>query len=205
MDNIKKQKPKYDAIVFDFDNTLCNINIFTSGIKMCDINETDKTIKINDSYKAINTFFNDYAELSIIFLDLKCKGVKLIIASFGNLEIIRKITDLAFPLMFDYILTSDNIDEEAKSGTVMKFMRHIVDITCPRFYGKNIMIKTIIDKYNITDPSKILLFDDDYSNTVCSSSMKIDSYNNPIHGINSRLLIRHIYNQSGGMRYIKFI
>lgn len=197
-------KTKYEVIIFDFDNTLCNINIFTSGVKIDDINEKDKTVKIGDNFRTINTLFNDYADLVYIFTNLKCKKVKLVIASFGNIHIINKLLNIAFKGLFDYVLTSDNIDEESKSGYITKVFRHIVDPSCPRFYGKNVMIKAIIDKYNINDPSKILFFDDDYSNATCSNHMKIHSHNNTKYGINAKLLMELIFikgQNGGGKRY----
>lgn len=187
-------KPKYDVIIFDFDSTLCNINVYRSNIKLEDIDEKNKTVKIDNAFRSTNTLFNDYTDIVNIFADLKSKGVKLVIASFGNLQIITKIINIAFPNTFDYILTTDNVDEEANIGYIAKIFRHIIDPLCPRFYGKNIMIKTIMNKFNISDPSKIMFFDDDYSNTACSSAyMKINSHNNTTHGITAKLLSDFVY------------
>mgnify|MGYP006094030839 CR=1 FL=1 len=198
-------KTPYRVIIFDFDNTLCNMNIFTSGIQLDDIDEKNKTVKIGNNFRTINTLFNDYSDLICIFTNLKCKGVKLVIASFGNILIITKLLNIAFTGLFDYIVTSDNIDEESRSGYVMKVFRHIVDPLCPRFYGKNLMIRTIMDKYNINNPHEVLFFDDDYSNATCSNHMKIHSHNNTRHGINSKLLMDTIFikeKMSGGKRYV---
>ncbi|QKF94103.1 HAD-superfamily phosphatase subfamily IIIC [Fadolivirus algeromassiliense] len=206
MDNFK---PKYDILVFDFDNTLCNMNINLMGAKTTDINEKDQTLKLNGNYKSLNTLFNDYSELVVIFTDLKKKGVKLCIASFGDFTVIKRVLSISFPNTFDYILTTDNIDAESNTGFIMKLFRHIIDPMCPRYYGKNIMLKTIIDKFNIQDPTKILFLDDDYSNAACSSFTKVHYHNNTKHGITSKLLIDLVYdkNQSGGKHgsYIRYV
>lgn len=199
-------KPKYDIVVFDFDNTLCNMNINIMGITVKDINERDKTVNLNDSYKTINTLINDYNEILEIFTDLKKKGVKLCIASFGDSVVIEKILSIAFPGLFDYILASDNIDKESNDGFVMKIFRHIVDPICPRFYGKNIMLRTIVNKYNVYNNNSILFLDDDYSNAACSGYMNVKYFNNAKHGITAKLLKELIYGiQDGGNPDRQFI
>lgn len=199
----KTLKPKYSVLVFDFDNTLSNTNINASGVTVGDINEKDKTIKIIDSIKPLISLFNDYHKTLKIFKDLKSKGVKLIIASFGYIDNIKKILNIVYPNIFDYILTTDNIDEESGIRNII-ISRYIVDSTCPRLYGKNIMLETIIKKFNISDPSQILFFDDDYSNAVCSGNIKVNYYNNSSNGITAKLLIDRIYLkvQDGGKRYV---
>lgn len=186
-------KSKYDLIIFDFDNTLCNINLFTLGIKINDINENNKTIKINNKIVLISTIFNNYDELIKIFKILKKQNIKLCIASLGFFDIISKIINISFPNYFSCILTSDNIDKYTGKKN-FKFYRYLADPKCPKFYGKNVMIQALMDKFKIKDPSKILFFDDDYNNAICSvNAMKIHSYNNTINGINSKLLTSLIF------------
>ena len=184
--------PKYELIIFDFDNTLCNINSYTSNITLYNINENNKTVIVNGIICHISELFNDYYDLLEIFIDLKNKDIKLIIASFGKLEIISKLITVAFGTLFDDIITSDNIDEKAQKS-IPKISRHIIDMSCPKFYGKNIMIKVIMNKYNINEASKVIFFDDDYSNFYCSNNIKVYSVNNTKQGITSKLLIKSIY------------
>lgn len=181
-------KSKYKVIIFDFDNTLSNKNLFLLGIKLKDIDEKNKIIKINNQWINITNIFNDYNKLSKIFIFLKKQNVKLCIASFGSLPIIIKIINICFPKLFDYVITPDNIDDESKQKNMIIF-RHIIDSSCSSLYSKNIMIKTIMNKYNIKDPKNILFFDDDSNNSNCSKNiLKIHSYNNSKNGITAKLL-----------------
>lgn len=193
---------KYKLIIFDFDNTLCNINTFVSKIKLEDINKNNKTIIVHGIIKHISSLFNDYNDLTRIFANLKNIGVKLSIASFGNLDVISKILEIAFPNLFDYILTPDNIDKETNMH-IIKNSRYIVDLNCSKMYGKNIMIQTIMKKCNITNPTNVLFLDDDYNNVNCSLSMEIDSYNNTIFGITAQLLIDLIYRKRSDIKCYK--
>ena len=193
---------KYKLIIFDFDNTLCNINTFVLKIKLEDINKNNKTIIVHGIIKHISSLFNDYNDLTRIFANLKNIGVKLSIASFGNLDVISKILEIAFPNLFDYILTPDNIDKETNMH-IIKNSRYIVDLNCSKMYGKNIMIQTIMKKCNITNPTNVLFLDDDYNNVNCSLSMEIDSYNNTIFGITAQLLIDLIYRKRSDIKCYK--
>lgn len=202
---------KYEVIIFDFDNTLCNLNLFLLKVTPSDINEINKTIKINNKVIYLNKIFNDYHELFNIFNILKRQNVKLCIASFGLFNIINKIINIVFPNIFDYILTSDNIDSELQKK-IPKVFRHLLDLKCPLLYGKNLMIKTIMKKFNVTEPHKVLFFDDDFNNSDCSAKfLKINSYNNTNKGITADLLKLVIFNnkQTGGITrrkifYLKF-
>lgn len=185
-------KPRYKIVIFDFDNTLCNINTFIAGIKPGDINEKRKSVIIFDQEVPISRLFNDYDMLLILFNDLKTKGVRLCIASFGNINVINKMLGIAFPRIFDYILTSDNISYETNSIVPIIF-RHIVDVGCPNFYGKNIMIKRIMDKFSENDPSNVLFFDDDKSNSHCSQQLNVNFCHNKKSGITFGLLNKLCY------------
>jgi HAD superfamily phosphatase (TIGR01681 family) len=184
---------KYKIVIFDFDNTLCNINLYTSFVKLDDINETNKTIMINNNIISIYNIFNDFHDISKIFMDLKKREIKLVIASFGDIKIITKIINTAFPNIFDYILTPDNINNEVPNKYIITIFRHIIDPQCPKFYGKNIMIKKIMQKFNFYDPSKILFFDDDYSNFTCATYLNINAYNNTKKGVTAKILMENIY------------
>lgn len=203
-------KSKYKVIIFDFDNTLCNINLFRKGVKLRHINECDKTVIIDNKYVNVYTLFNDYDLLVELFNKLKQQNVKLCIASFACINIVNKILKIAFPGIFDYVITSDNIDDEANT-LVLKIFRHTIDILCPRFYGKNIMIKTIMNKFNIDNPSEIFFFDDDYSNLVCATNyIKVHGYNNNTNGINAQMFKKLVFTNddlNGGSQkqYIKYV
>lgn len=167
----------YKIIVFDFDKTLSNTNIHSEGIQFDDIDSHNKTIKINNQIKPLASIFNDYNEIHKLLNGLKNRGVILCIASFGDLNIIKKITDTLFPNIFDYIITPDNVKQET-GKYVLIIKRHIVDVSCPFLYGKNIMIKKIMDKFKINNPSDILFIDDDFSNARCANNIQVNSYNN---------------------------
>ena len=192
-------KHKYDIVILDFDNTLCNSNLYELCIKINDIDKIKKLVKINNKYRHVSSLFNNYDQLICIFNDLKKRNVKLCIATLNYLKLITKMVNTAFPNIFDYILTPDNIDIE--SGTnVTKITRFLIDSSCPRFYGKNVMIKTIMKKFNINDPSKIIFFDDDCNNTKCAQScINIDIINNDKTGITSNLLLSTLYQKKNNI------
>jgi hypothetical protein len=161
-----------------------------------DIDISSKTVKIRGNSVRVEVLFNNYKELLCIFQDLKKKGVKLCVASLNFLSTVQKMTNLAFPNIFEYFLTPDNIDEESNSY-VFKLYRFIIDTQCPKYYGKNIMIKTIMKKYNLTDPSKIIFFDDDYSNTTCARDcLGIKVVNNNKSGVTANLLNSLLYEKN---------
>jgi len=197
----------YNIIIFDFDNTLCRINIHLLQVTTYDIDDKNKTIKINNKIIPLKELFNNYDELLTTLQTIKNQGTKLCIASFGNIDNINKIINIMFPNIFDYVLTSDNINKEANQYVFM-IARHIIDLSCPSFYGKNIMIRTIMKKFNINDPRTVLFFDDDSSNTICAKKINIRSHNNINTGINSDIIKKLIYNdtsQTGGKyKYIKY-
>lgn len=193
---------KYRIVIFDFDNTLCRYNVYGFNLRLNDIN--DRTIKIDEKIYNIEILFNDYNKLVNIFKNLKKNGVKICIASFGRYDIIQKIVDKAFPGIFDYILTPDNIDKETNKKYI-KIFRHLVDFKCPDFYGKNMMIKKIMEKFNVNDPKKIIFFDDDYSNFSCSKKyIGIDSYNNSTVGINATLLEDLLFGDPRQNKFVKY-
>ena len=168
---------KYKIIVFDFDNTLSNMNIHLAGVKLNDIDSENKTIKINNQIKPLISIFTDYNDIHKLLKSLKIHGIISCIASFGSLDNIQKITDALFPNIFDYIITPDNVMEET-GKYVLIIKRHIMDPSCPSLYGKNIMLQKIMDKFKIDNPSDILFIDDDSNNTQCAKNINIDTYNN---------------------------
>lgn len=194
---------KYNIIIFDFDNTLCNRNVHLLNVNLNDINVMNQTIKLNNEYIHLKDLFNKYDELILLLKDFKNQGVKLCIASFGSIDTINKIINIMFPNIFDYIITPDNVAKEANKYVFM-ISRHIVDLSCPSFYGKNIMINTIMKQFNITDPTTVLFFDDDSSNTLCSKKLNIVSHNNNPNGITVDMLKNIVSYQNGGHRYIKY-
>lgn len=190
---------KYKVIIFDFDDTLSNINIHTQGVLLKDIDATNKTIKINNQIIPLQDIFNDYQLIYNLLKDLKKNNIKLCIASFGDLDNIKKITDILFPNIFDYIITPDNVHQET-GKFVLIVKRHIIDMTCPSSYGKNIMIKKIMDKFKITNPSEILFLDDDYSNAQCSKNIGVHGYNNK-SGITFDLLNKLLHSKNNYINY----
>jgi HAD superfamily phosphatase (TIGR01681 family) len=183
---------KYKVIIFDFDNTLCNMNIYRAGIELMDIDNYEKTVRIGGVVRPLETLFNNYIELYSIFCDLKQAGVKLCIASFGSFDLIKKILDCMFYGQFDYILTSDTVIQETNKFIIM-VQRHIVDLACPSFYGKNIMLKRIMDKFDVYDPHHVLFFDDDESNYKCAQTLHIERHHVSTHGITPELLRSLLY------------
>lgn len=152
------------AIVFDFDDTLCNINTFN-------IRESD--IRIISIYSLFNTYEKTYK----LLIQLKKAGIILCIASFGRYNTIKYLTDKAFPNIFDRIYTPDNLGLKT---------RFIPDNNCKCIstkyqksgYSKNVILRLISNKFYITDLKNILFFDDDNANTDCAKTIGVIAFNN---------------------------
>lgn len=177
---------KFNIIIFDFDQTLCNIDINSTNI--IEYIDNDQNIIVNGSKYHISVLFNDYYKLLDILVNLKQNNVKLCIASYGKLTLITKVLNSAFPDIFDYILTTDNISQESGTDVQIKG-RCIIESECTRNYGKNIMIITIMNKFHETNPKKVLFFDDDKNNLYCAvKQLQIVGFNNDIHGITPTII-----------------
>lgn len=161
------------AIIFDFDNTLCNRNVFHY-----DINYVKKY--------PLDSFFNDYENVAKLLKYFKKHDILLFIASFGRYEIIKYLIDKAFPDTFDAIYTPDNL----KMHTVTRFFPDNCPCISDKYkisgYSKNYIITLISNKY-VIDFSEMLFFDDDNANTDCAKLIKVNVYNNNTP-LNSRII-----------------
>jgi FMN phosphatase YigB (HAD superfamily) len=189
-------------VIFDFDNTLANMNV-NKEFFLTEINQIlgtitfkfDNLLKKSTTIDILPNIFNDYNNLYSSLMNLKKKGYNFSIASFGNYYVIKNIVDKAFPDIFDFIITPENIEELAKiflNKDVVFKSRKIVDDKCDNGVGKNIMIELLSNLYNIKYKN-IYFFDDDENNFYCAKKfLNIKGVNNPKSGITVSILNKNL-------------
>lgn len=214
------------ALVFDFDQTLSNKDIYFYQVQPNDIkpisdildiyilDTTNYVIKIYNDYYGLSTIFNDYLALVDLFNNLKSQNYKLCITSFGKLNVINKIISIAFPNTFDLIITTDNYIELARENYITDIPpsrnHFIIDNSCKYKKGKNIMYQTIINFFNLP-ADKLIVFDDNKDIVNCGINiLGVNGFNNPKSGVTDKMILdtinKYFNNNSlqGGNYYIKY-
>lgn len=150
------------AVVFDFDNTLCNVNTYSMNL-------------IYLENKHLNNFFDDYQKVYMLLKIFNDLGIKIFIASFGKLSNIQYIVNKTFPNIFTNIYTPDQF------GFKTPFIPD--DCKCKSIkynksgYSKNLILKHIAKKYDLKF-NNILYFDDDNANIDCAKLIGVCGFNN---------------------------
>lgn len=141
----------FDLIVFDFDNTI-------SIISTCYPNQLTVDEVFN---RPLNQLVDDPQLFERFVRYLTNIGKSVAIASYGNKEVILTILSRIFgptnPFNQNNVITPEDIERNYPVKWPSCY-------NPPKGYNKNFMLDLLARKYNITDPSRIVLIDDSDAN-----------------------------------------